>query len=67
MLTGYWLKFSLKEIAIASIANIGGPSVSAPMAANYGMRLAVTPAILIAILGYVIGTILGIGFGAITG
>ena len=67
LLAGYWLKFSLKEIAIASIANIGGPSVSAPMAANYGMKMAVTPAILIAILGYVIGTILGIGFGAITG
>jgi len=65
LLVGKWLKFSLEEILIASIANAGGPSVAAPMAANFGMKKAVTPAILISILGYVIGTFLGVGTGLI--
>ncbi len=61
LIFGKWLNFSLKEIAVASMANIGGPSVSAPMAASYQMKKAITPAILIAILGYIVGTFLGVG------
>ena len=56
-------KVSLKEILIASCANAGGPSVAAPMAVSFGMKKLVTPAILISLLGYVIGTFLGLGVG----
>jgi uncharacterized membrane protein len=57
------LNVSLKEIIVASVANIGGASVAAPTAATLGMKKAVTPAILIGILGYVIGTFLGVSVG----
>ena len=63
MIAGKFLKFSLEEIAIASGANAGGVSISAPMAATFEMKKAVTPAILIGIMGYVVGTFLGIGVG----
>ena len=62
---GKLLKMNIHEVVLASFANIGGPSISAPAAASYGRRDLVTPAILIAILGYVIGTLLGVGVGAI--
>ncbi|MDX1476598.1 MAG: DUF819 family protein [Saprospiraceae bacterium] len=63
MVAGKLLGYSLKEILVASCANAGGPSVAAPMAASFGMRQAVTPAILVAIMGYVIGTFLGVTTG----
>lgn len=63
LLAGKWLKFSLEEIAIASGANSGGVSISAPMAVMFKMKKAVTPAILIGIMGYVVGTFLGLGVG----
>ncbi len=63
LLGGKMLGMSLKEIAVASAANAGGPSTSAPMAATFGMKKAVTPAVLIGVLGYVIGTFLGVGTG----
>ena len=65
LFVGKVLKFSLEDIAIASGANIGGVSIAAPMAATFEMKKAVTPAILIGILGYVVGTFLGIGAGLI--
>lgn len=64
LVAGKLLKVSLKEIMIASAANIAGPSVAAPMAVSFGMPKAITPGILIGLLGYVIGTFLGIGVGA---
>lgn len=63
LIAGKLLKFSLEEISIASGANAGGVSISAPMSATFKMKKAVTPAILIGIMGYVIGTFLGIGVG----
>ena len=65
MMAGKLLKFSLEDIAIASGANIGGVSISAPMAAAFEMKKALTPAILIGIMGYILGTFLGIGVGLI--
>lgn len=53
-------KLDVYEVIIASAANIMGPSVSAPMAASLGQKKMVTPAILVGILGYIIGTFIGI-------
>ncbi len=63
LIVGKIMKFSLKEIAIASCANVSGPTMSAPMAASFGMKQMVTPALLVGILGYVIGTFLGVSVG----
>lgn len=63
LIGGKLLGISLKEIMIASSANVGGVSIAAPMAATLGLKKSVTPAILIGILGYVVGTFLGIGTG----
>lgn len=63
MIGGRLLKISLKEIVVASSANIGGPSIAAPIAGALNMKKAVTPAILIGVLGYVIGTFLGASIG----
>lgn len=63
LLVGKWFKYGIEEIAIASGANAGGVSISAPMAATFQLKGAVTPAILIGIMGYVVGTFLGLGVG----
>ncbi len=63
LIVGKIMKFSLEDIAISSGANVGGVSIAAPMAATFEMKKAVTPAILIGIMGYVLGTFLGIGVG----
>ncbi len=60
---GKLFKFSLKEIAIASCANVSGPTLSAPMAASFKAKNLITPAVLVGILGYIIGTFLGVSVG----
>jgi uncharacterized membrane protein len=60
---GKLFKFSLKEIAIASCANVSGPTLSAPMAASFKAKNLITPAVLVGILGYIIGTLLGVSVG----
>ncbi|MDX1666101.1 MAG: DUF819 family protein [Saprospiraceae bacterium] len=63
LLAGRLLRLSLWEVAIASAANAGGPSVAAPMAAAFKQKGAISSAVLIGVLGYVIGTFLGVGVG----
>lgn len=53
-------RFDVYEVIISSSANIMGPSVAAPMAASLGQKKLITPAILVGILGYVIGTFIGV-------
>jgi len=53
-------KLDVYEVIISSAANIMGPSVAAPMAASLGQRKMVTPGILVGILGYIIGTFIGV-------
>ncbi len=53
-------KLDVYEVIIASAANIMGPSVAAPMAASLGQKKLITPGILVGILGYVIGTFVGV-------
>ncbi len=53
-------KLDVYEVVISSAANIMGPSVAAPMAASMGQKKLVTPGILVGILGYIIGTFIGV-------
>ncbi len=53
-------KLDVYEVVVSSAANIMGPSVAAPMAASMGQKKLVTPGILVGILGYVIGTFIGV-------
>jgi uncharacterized membrane protein len=60
LLTARLFRLDKYEVIIASAANIMGPSVAAPMAASLGQKKLVTPGILVGILGYVIGTFIGV-------
>jgi uncharacterized membrane protein len=53
-------KLDIYEVMISSAANVMGPSVAAPMAASLGQKKLITPSILVGILGYVIGTFIGV-------
>lgn len=53
-------KLNVYEVIVSSAANIMGPSVAAPMAASLGKKRIVTPGILVGILGYIIGTFVGV-------
>ncbi len=53
-------KLDKYEVIVSSAANIMGPSVAAPMAASMGQKKLVTPGILVGILGYIIGTFIGV-------
>lgn len=61
-------KCDLEDAIIASNANIGGPTTAAGMAISQGWSKLVGPAMLVGVLGYVIGnyagTIIGIFLGA---
>ncbi|MEW5307691.1 MAG: hypothetical protein WDW36_010069 [Sanguina aurantia] len=60
---GRLLNFSLRDILLASNANIGGPSTVAGMAAAKGWRSALVPVILTSTLGYSLGTFVGLTLG----
>lgn len=60
MMLAKLFKLDVYEVVISSAANIMGPSVAAPMAASMGQKKLVTPAILVGILGYIIGTFIGV-------
>jgi len=62
LVVGRALKLSGPDIAIGSNACILGPATAAAMATAHGWDDLVTPGVLAGILGYVIGTLLGIGF-----
>jgi len=65
LLTAKLFKLDVYEVIISSAANIMGPSVAAPMAASLGQKKLVTPGILVGILGYVIGTFVGVSIALV--
>ncbi|HAN79591.1 MAG TPA: hypothetical protein DCQ31_18435 [Bacteroidales bacterium] len=63
--TAKLFKLNVYEVIVASAANIMGPSVAAPMAASLQQKKMVTPAVLVGILGYVIGTFVGVSIAMV--
>ena len=61
------LKFDLEDAIIASNANIGGPTTAAGMAVSQGWSRLVGPAMLVGVLGYVIGNYAGTVVGILLG
>ena len=64
---GRLLGCSLEEIIIASNANIGGPTTAAAMAMTKGWNRLAGPAVIVGVLGYALGTYLGLVVGSILG
>ena len=61
------LRFDLEDAIIASNANIGGPTTAAGMAISQGWAKLVGPAMLVGVLGYVIGNYAGTLVGIVLG
>jgi uncharacterized membrane protein len=63
MLGGWLFKLDLREIVIASNANMGGPTTAAAMAVSKKWDVLVIPAILVGTLGYAVATFIGVAVG----
>ena len=60
-------KCNLEDAIIASNANIGGPTTAAGMAISQGWTPLIAPAMLVGVLGYIIGNYAGLIVGMICG
>ncbi len=60
---GFIFKLDLREMVIASNANMGGPTTAAAMAVARRWHKLVLPAILVGTFGYAIATFIGVGLG----
>ena len=59
LLLGKWLKLTLPELLTASNAAILGATTAPTMAAAKGWHHQVTPGVLVGVLGYALGTLIG--------
>ncbi len=64
LLLGRLIRADLKELVVASNANIGGPATAAAMAVARGWRGLVIPAVLCGTLGYAVATFIGVAVGS---
>ena len=62
---GRYLRIPFREIALASNANVGGPTTAAAMANSKRWKELVLPALLSGIFGYAVATGLGLGLSFI--
>ncbi|MEZ5498278.1 MAG: DUF819 family protein [Steroidobacteraceae bacterium] len=62
---GRMLRLDLAEVMIASNACILGPGTAAALAASKGWKTLVAPGILVGMLGYAIGTFIGVSVAAL--
>eukprot|EP00904_Undaria_pinnatifida_P012565 jgi/Undpi1/8439/HiC_scaffold_25.g10907.m1 len=60
---GKLCRLPFRELALASNANVGGPTTAAAMAAAKGWKNLVLPALLTGVLGYATATFIGVGMG----
>lgn len=60
-------KCHLEDAIIASNANIGGPTTAAGMAISQGWSALIAPAMLVGVLGYILGNYAGLIVGMICG
>jgi uncharacterized membrane protein len=63
LVAGKLLRLDLREIVIASNANMGGPTTAAAMAVARRWDTLITPAILCGTLGYAVATFIGVAVG----
>lgn len=63
LLGGWLLKLDLREIVVASNANMGGPTTAAAMAVSRKWDVLVIPAILVGTLGYAVATFIAVAIG----
>ncbi|MBT6038811.1 MAG: DUF819 family protein, partial [Halieaceae bacterium] len=59
LVVGYWLKLSLPELLTASNAAVLGATTAPAMAAAKGWTDQITPGVLVGVLGYALGTLIG--------
>ncbi|GAB4821763.1 hypothetical protein N2152v2_008809 [Parachlorella kessleri] len=57
--------YSRRDMALASNANVGGPTTAAGMAAAKGWRSSLIPALLVGIFGYTTATFVGVGIAQV--
>lgn len=57
---GRTMKFSIQEIALASNANVGGPTTAAAMAMNKNWKALILPGLLTGVVGLAIATQIGL-------
>jgi uncharacterized membrane protein len=59
LVVGHWLKLSLPELLTASNAAVLGATTAPAMAAAKGWTDQITPGVLVGVLGYALGTLIG--------
>ncbi len=64
LLAGRLVRADVRELVVASNANMGGPATAAAMAVARGWRGLVIPAVLCGTLGYAVATFIGVAVGS---
>jgi len=63
LIFGKIFKFKIEEISISANAALGGPTTAAAVCVARGYKELITPAILVGVLGYILGNYFGVFIG----